>query len=251
MVGIYDTVEWEDHVLPHGTHYDWDQSDYTFLLQVFGGKKNPPVTVEDRMVFLLYNRQWIMMDLVIGDYNLDGNGTSAFFRADLPKSSECEPYAFIVKGLNGNWWRLPEDPRYYFATVDDPDKLILNDGSANCMENHYFYTGREWVANGGDGKNGNLTNDKNTANGCIGCSKIAALETVYNARDNIAVPTTDPTLSPTTSAPTPPTKSPATQQPTAPTLTPTLSPSRAPTTTCGDYQCVNVMGLGVLMVHGL
>ena len=34
MVGMKDTDDWEDHVFPHGTHYDWDDSDYTFLLVV-------------------------------------------------------------------------------------------------------------------------------------------------------------------------------------------------------------------------
>merc|ERR1712129_695211 len=83
-------------------------------------------------------------------------------------------------GTNGAWHRLPEDDRYYFGTVSDPDKLM--DGSADCVENHYFYANasQQWVANGADG----LDNAMTSVNGCVGCSKIAALEIAYSSADN-------------------------------------------------------------------
>ena len=33
MVGIRDTGDWEDHVFPHATHFDWSDNIYTFLVQ--------------------------------------------------------------------------------------------------------------------------------------------------------------------------------------------------------------------------
>eukprot|EP01084_Bolivina_argentea_P065160 118783_1 len=225
MVGIKDTEDWEDHVLPHGTHFDWDENDFSFLVQFFGGKKSTPIIAEK--VLLLYDGQWINMALVTGDYS------SGFFRVNLNSTTECEPYAFLVKDINdGSWWRLPEDERYYFATVNKPTDLL--DGTANCMENHYFYTGTEYVANGGEG----LINAKNTANGCIGCDKILLLDNIYNNRNTIAFPTISPTITtnapsvpPTTAAPTDEngTAKPTTTKPTTaiPTINPTINPTTA------------------------
>jgi len=220
MVGIKDTDTWEDHVFPHSTHFDWDQNDFTFLTQFFGGKKNEPVTADD--VYLLYDGQMILMENVIGD------GGSGFFRSIQSKTSECEPYAFIARDESGTWWRLPEDERYYFGTVDHPN--ALREETANCMENHYFYTGQEWVANGAEG----LTNAKNTGNGCIGCDKVMVLEDVYNNRDSSVSTTSDPTTAnPTTSDPTTaiPTTAIPTEGPTKePTDDPTEEPTKDPTT---------------------
>merc|ERR1719221_378872 len=112
------------------------------------------------------------MDLFIGSaasgfYNLSVTGFSTW---------TCAPYAFIARDESGAWWRLPEDERYYFGLVDHPNNL--KDGSAQCDENHYFNTGTEWIANGAY----NLTNAKNSANGCVGCDKIDALEARYESK---------------------------------------------------------------------
>ena len=206
MVGIKDTDDWEDHVFPHATHYDWYQNDFTFLVQFYGLKKDPEVVAKIDMVYLLYDGDLISMEMIVGNYS------TGFFRVEANKTTECEPYAFIAKDRNNDWWRLPEDERYYFSTVDHSDELV--EGTADCVENHYFYTGNEWVANGGY----NLTNAKNTDNGCVGCDKVLILENIWENRDDIAIdPTQEPTSDPTTA------------QPTADTDNPTSKPTTDPT----------------------
>ena len=78
MINIYDTDDWEDHVFPHATHFDWDENDFTFLVQFFGGKQQIP-TIINESVYLLYNGQMISMDIVI-ESNYSSNGSSAFYR---------------------------------------------------------------------------------------------------------------------------------------------------------------------------
>ena len=176
MVGIKDTDTWENHTLPHATHELLSES-IRFWVEFYGSAD----VVADE-VYLLYDGQTLVMDLYVGD------GASGFYNFSVsPLPSECEPYAFIAKDTNGDWWRLPEDERYYFATVGHPDNLI--DGSAGCDENHYFYTGTQWVANGAY----NLTNSKNYVDGCVGCDKVSALETEYASADvNHTVQTNEP-----------------------------------------------------------
>jgi len=238
MVGIYDTEDWEDHVFPHGTHFGWDRSQYTFLTQFFGGKQTDPVSVGGENVFLLYKGEMIAMDEIVS--NDAATGTSAFYRSDQPLSAECEPYAFVAMDSTGTLWRLPENERYYFATVDHPDSLI--DGSATCAENHYYDAdgSGSWVANGGEG----LTNAK-SGSGCEGCSKIAALEAAFDAGD-ISYSTPPPTIAtPEPTTPSPTTPAPTVRVTRAPTV-PTVPTTAAPTTPfvdCGDYQCITIDGL--------
>merc|ERR1719471_1512287 len=213
MVGIYDTEDWEDHVFPHATHFGWDRTDFTFLVQFFGGKQTEPVTLSGD-VYLLYKGEMIAMDEIVSNDD-SSSGTSAFYVSYQDLSAECEPYAFVARDVDGSWWRLPEDERFYFATVDHPNSLI--DDSAACAENHYFNAdgAGNWVANGADG----LTNAVNADNGCVGCSKIAALEDSFdpNATPRPTMDTAEPTKRPTTPAPT--------------------------VFDCGDYQCITIDGL--------
>mmetsp|Transcript_8161 Transcript_8161/g.18230 ORF Transcript_8161/g.18230 Transcript_8161/m.18230 type:complete len:481 (-) Transcript_8161:81-1523(-) len=167
MVGIKDTGDWEDHVFPHATHFDWDESDqFTFLVQWFGGKQAVPRSVVE--VYLLYNGA--AMDLgspIIGD------SASGFYLKEVPLSSSCEPYAFIAKDQQGDWHRLPEEEVYYFGTASNPQALV--DGTASCSENHYYFDASDWSANGGPG----LANAKTDGNSCIGCSKVCALHNLW------------------------------------------------------------------------
>merc|ERR1719471_1683502 len=217
MVGIKDTADWEDHVFPHATHFGWDRTDFTFLVQFFGGKQAEPVELSDGEVFLLYQGQMLSMDTVVENSDSE-SGTSAFFSKYMPRADECEPYAFVAKDASGTWWRLPEDERYFFATVDHPD--ALRDGSASCAENHYFNAGDDrWVANGGD----DLANMVDADNGCVGCAKIDALEAAFEAGD-------DSTPTPTMDTPAPVTPSPTTPAPTE-------------FDDCNDpYQCITIDG---------
>ncbi|CAJ1457027.1 unnamed protein product [Effrenium voratum] len=167
MVGIKDTNDWEDHVFPHATHFDWQDDVFTFLVQWFGRKQERSAA----QVFLLYAGQ--ARDLgspIVGD------GFSGFYMQELPLTSatvRCEPYAFIARDQKGNWHRLPEEESYYFGTVSQPQNLV--DGDARCGENHYYYTGSQWVANGGPG----LSNAKTSATGCVGCGKVSSLHDMW------------------------------------------------------------------------
>jgi len=223
MVGIKDTEDWEDHVFAHATHFGWDRTDFTFLTQFFGGKQSEAVTLSSD-VFLLFKGEMLAMDQIVASD--DSSGTSAFFVSYQPMSDECEPYAFVAKDVDGSWWRLPEDERFYFSTVDHPDALI--DESATCAENHYFNAdgAGNWVANGAD----DLDNVINANNGCVGCSKIDALEAAFDT-DVTSRPTVQPTRTPTT-------------RPTVDTDEPTSSPTTAAPTVfdCGDDQCITIVG---------
>ena len=75
------------------------------------------------------------MDELVADDDA-ADGTSAFFVSYQALSDECEPYAFVARDADDTWWRLPEDERFYFATVGHPNELI--DDSASCAEKHYF-----------------------------------------------------------------------------------------------------------------
>ncbi|CAE7643511.1 unnamed protein product, partial [Symbiodinium pilosum] len=132
MVGIKDTGDWEDHVFPHGTHFDWDDSSFTFLVQWFGRKHETPKAVAK--LFLLYDGQAIDMGSPIV-----GDASSGFYLTERPRSNVCEPYAFLAQDQLGGWHRLPEEDVYYFGTVSNPQDLL--DGSAVCSENHYFFDG--------------------------------------------------------------------------------------------------------------
>ena len=129
---------------------------------------------------------------------------------------------WILMELGGDCQKMRD---LYFGSVDHPNEL--RDGSANCDENHYFYTGMEWVANGDD----NLTNSKNTLNGCVGCHKILILENIYASSTSIT-PTKIPTIIPSnypSSYPTIPTVNPSTIPSVNPSAIPTVNPSTAVT----------------------
>ncbi|OLP98128.1 hypothetical protein AK812_SmicGene19460 [Symbiodinium microadriaticum] len=163
MVGIKDTGDWEDHVFPHATHFDWDSSDhFTFLVQWFGKKQTVPRRVVQ--LFLLYGGEATDMGSPIA-----GDDASGFFVKQKPLTATCEPYAFMAQDQIGEWHRLPEEKEYYFGTVSQPQSLL--GGSAACAENHYYFDGSEWSANGGPG----LANNKTEAGGCAGCSKARLL----------------------------------------------------------------------------
>ena len=93
------------------------------------------------------------------------------FAAEIPTG--CEPYYFEFETTSNTVVRMPESADYFFGTAWSkwewwqPGKENF---PANCQENHYYrQKDGNIVANGGPNKAGEST--------CVGCSKVAALET--------------------------------------------------------------------------
>jgi len=224
----------------------------------------------------LYGGEYTLMEVGVstnGDWNTGysyDSHSSLLVQWFDPPEQTCEPYAFICKTQEDNYYRLPEEDIYYFGTewLDWVWTDYEGDYNLHCKENHYYNDGDRWIVNGGPNLDRcDIWYYLNTNySECLGCSKIAKLEcweacirsgfqssscNCDNIDDNkedypyewcpptlapSAAPTTKtalPTVPPTTSAPTTaaPSKSP-TQRPTlSPTKSPTDRPTKCPTCT--------------------
>jgi len=156
-----------------------------------------------------------------GAYAVDS--FSLMFLARFVPPTQCEPYAFVCRSDAGNFFRLPQDDRYFFGTdwLDWDWTDYAADYALDCKEQHYFYDEgqNEWLVHGGPTRSGSLSKEHiwyYAQNGgeCIGCDKIEVLQCLEMCirDDNLENCDCEGW----------------TRAPTAPT-TPTEPPSRAPT----------------------
>ena len=256
--------------LPLGAHFDerikigqddWNQQGKHLTLMLEWWDEYKDQTLET--CWSLYGGQATEMEVGVsmnGDWNTGysiDSYSSLLVNYFYPPEQTCEPYAFICKTKENNYYRLPEEDIYYFGTewLDWVWTDYEGNWNLSCKENHYYNDGERWIVNGGP----NLekcdvwyyTNTNYSK--CLGCSKIAKLEcweacirSGFQASscncDSVTSsesypyewcpPSPEPTKAPTPS-PTPaptniPTRSP-TPAPTDPTDDPTTDPTKVPT----------------------
>eukprot|EP01083_Nonionella_stella_P013896 39107_1 len=273
------------YLLPMAAHFDErtkvakaDRNDnrkwFTFMLQYFDANHTQtPVGC-----WVIYHKGYHEMDVAVSEVKSGGSFSidsySVMFHSKHPPQSKCRPYAFICKTSLNNWVRLPEDGDYYFGTEfidwEYTDFAALqpreNWMAYTCKENHYYFDGNQWIANGGPGldkcdiwhynhteelRSGNHTH-RETCNGCSDMDRLdcwsqcvysdfaeedcdctgVALGPKYGNEwcDPAAPPTDEPTTSPIPA----PTQSPSagllSETPSEwPSIMPTVSPSPRPT----------------------
>ena len=141
--------------------------------------------------YALYEDVYTEMGVLLDD--IAGSGRSQWFRSKFYPPDNCRPYKFICKKSDGSFVKLPEEDTYYFGTqmmewgytldpydgVDGVAGVTLASLSTgyDCDEQHYYYTGTEWIVNGGPTIN-NTADIYYYHNGgtCRGCQYISALE---------------------------------------------------------------------------
>ena len=207
---------------------DIDGKYFALMLEYFDVDRNEVPTD----CYALYDGDLHPMDIVVtaaGEVNIPSY--SMMFRSNFDPPSSCQPYAFICKTSDNNFYRLPEDPDYFFGTewLDYEWTDVERNYSYSCQENHYYFDSstNEWIVNGGPTLSKNDIYYYDQGNDCIGCDAIGILECKQacivsdfsplfcNCSNPLPV-TSDPTANPTTAEPTanPTTSPPTTAQPT-------------------------------------
>ena len=159
--------------------HDPDGKYFVLMLEYFDKFKTETPTD----CYALYNGNYHSMDILVTQSDYGGDifeqpEYSMMFRLNFNPPSSCQPYAFICKTSNDNYYRLPEDENYYFGT-----EWLDNSWVDSCKENHYYFhyddanlTKNGWIANGGPTL---FTDDiwyYHQGNECIGCKYIDILE---------------------------------------------------------------------------
>ena len=250
--------------LPIGAHYDdrmttkpsdrdGTNKHFALILQYFHD------TIPASKCWALYQDTATEMSILLDD--ITGSGRSQYFRSKFIPPNNCRPYKFICKKADGSYVKLPEEDTYFFGTqmmewgytlksndgVDGVPGVSLADLSPgyDCDEQHYYFTGTQWIVNGGP--NINIQNDiyyYHNGGTCRGCQYIQILQcyqtciesgqgNINNCNCDTPTPTSDGnTPSPITTATTasPVTASPTTASPITASPT-TASPTTAPPTT--------------------
>eukprot|EP01083_Nonionella_stella_P089890 251031_1 len=186
------------YVLPSGAHFDerlklvederHPNGKYlTLMLQYFDTNR----TQKPVQCWSLYDETYHEMEVVASDVGDVSNGFSkdsysVMFTTNHLPPTQCEPYAFICKTTENNFFRLPEDTSYYFGTEwidwEWSDYASFGDGYL-CKENHYYHDeGKSlWIVNGGPTLSTQdiwYYQDTDNYGRCIGCSKIEKLDCV-------------------------------------------------------------------------
>eukprot|EP01083_Nonionella_stella_P181435 649962_1 len=274
------------YLLPMAAHFDQrkrvapqDLNDnrkwFVLMLEYYDGNQ----TQTPLGCWSIYHKGYHEMSVTVSNVGHLGTGFSrdsysVMFESIHPPQSKCRPYAFICKTSLGKFVRLPEDGNYYFGT-EFMDWSFTNYAELQsrstwmaytCKENHYYFDGNQWIANGGPGldkcdiwhynhteelRSGNHTH-RETCNGCSDMDRLdcwsqcvysdfaeedcdctgVALGPKYGNEwcDPAAPPTDEPTTSPIPA----PTQSPSagllSETPSEwPSIMPTVSPSPRPT----------------------
>jgi len=198
VAAVYNRGGVEVHyALPSAAHFDERVRIATADLDADGRHFNLMLEYHDvnetqraSVCYALYEAKATPMPVYVADGGYPGgwlgegayavDSFSLMFLARFVPPTQCEPYAFVCRSDAGNFFRLPQDDRYFFGTdwLDWSWTDYAADYALDCREQHYFYdeAQNEWLVHGGSTRSGSLSKEQiwyYAQNGgeCIGCGQ--------------------------------------------------------------------------------